>query len=276
MLYFKEESKIILEIDSFALDKPIHIKHNNLFLSCQKTANIVEFSLTPDEWIIEPDKETDVFYIKHNFLRNDGALYLGNPNREQRVFLYTKKNRFTKWQIINVEENRYIFKYVGDKFNKQEHTIVVSRYNENLDWLLPYNDCVTVYNKGKDAVNLKTVHTLKNIGREGHTYLYHIIENYNALSDRITFIQGDSLPHNETLLYGLDNFERFSAFQPLGLRWLEECQIPPNSILNKYKQITDYGLNYLVIQINGNLDYLNAYYFFDGGLVIVKNRYIKT
>jgi hypothetical protein len=88
-------------------------------------------------------------------------------------------------------------------------------------------------------------------------------------------VQGDSLPHNNTLLFALDNYDKLQEFQPLGLRWLEEKQVPPNDILNRYKTITDFGLHYLVIKINNNLDYLDEYYFFDIGLISTNNKYFK-
>jgi len=63
--------------------------------------------------------------------------------------------------------------------------IVVARYNENLSWLkkLPKDIIITVYNKGNDDINIPSI-KLPNIGRESHTYLYHIIKNYNNLADQ--------------------------------------------------------------------------------------------
>ena len=283
MLFFKEELNIILEISNFNTTAPLYIKHNELYLSCQKEANAVDFFIKKEQsgrnqWLIEVDPtDEDVFYIRNLYLRDDGAQYLGNPNVNSRVFLYTTKNRFTKWNIINVEEDKYILKYAGDKFNKTDHCIVVARYNEDLDWLLPYNDCTIVYNKGlPDLLEFKTIKRLENIGREGHTYLYHIINNYNKLEDRITFLQGESLNHNSSILYGIDNYEKLLDFQPLGLRWLESKRIPPTEIVLKNETVTDFGLHYLVIKIHNNLDYLNEYYFFDAGLIETKNKYIVT
>jgi hypothetical protein len=84
--------------------------------------------------------------------------------------------------------------------------IVVSRYNESLKWL---NDepfvkyPVICYNKGVnddfEIQNIKKVVKLTNVGRESHTYLYHIIHNYNNLADITIFLPGSAdLPHKIT------------------------------------------------------------------------------
>lgn len=79
---------------------------------------------------------------------------------------------------------------------KDSFEVVVARYNEDLSWILKEfpNDKVTIYNKGKDDLNLPSnYHIIKlpNIGREAHTYIYHIINNYSHLSKRVLFLQGD-------------------------------------------------------------------------------------
>lgn len=82
--------------------------------------------------------------------------------------------------------------------NKQ---LVVARYKENIDWVnnITCVDDVVIYNKGDDIVdsNLKkhTIIQLPNFGREAHTYLLHIIENYYNLKDIVIFSQGDPFPH---------------------------------------------------------------------------------
>jgi hypothetical protein len=69
--------------------------------------------------------------------------------------------------------------------------IVVARYNENLDWLLPYSDISIIYNKGiKNISKVFNVLNLPNYGRESHTYLYHIINNYDNLANKTIFFQG--------------------------------------------------------------------------------------
>ena len=60
--------------------------------------------------------------------------------------------------------------------------LVVARYNEDVNWLkkVPKNINIILYNKGKDDIQFKFI-KLDNIGRESHTYLYHIINNYDKL-----------------------------------------------------------------------------------------------
>lgn len=74
---------------------------------------------------------------------------------------------------------------------KREKTIdlVISRYNEDLDWLdaidLKRFRRVIVYNKGPTCTYSKScveIIPLNNVGRVDHTYLYHIIKNYDHLA----------------------------------------------------------------------------------------------
>jgi hypothetical protein len=92
----------------------------------------------------------------------------------------------------------------------KERTIdlVIAYYKENLDWLKEYKDIqfhkVYIYNKGPNKapevhLNVPIIEIkLENIGRCDHTYLYHIIENYNNLADITIFSPGSTrLPHKK-------------------------------------------------------------------------------
>jgi hypothetical protein len=88
--------------------------------------------------------------------------------------------------------------------SKSELEIVIARYDENLNWILNnthYNQNATIYNKGQNNILLNTdnntdnnttnkIIKLENVGRESHTYLYHIINNWDNLADRTVFFQG--------------------------------------------------------------------------------------
>ena len=98
--------------------------------------------------------------------------------------------------IIFYINNYKIFREKYDNINNIN--IVIARYNEKLEWLKeePFNKYnYIVYNKGnndnyyksdKFIIDIK----LENVGRETHTYLYHIINNYDNLSNLTIFVPG--------------------------------------------------------------------------------------
>jgi hypothetical protein len=74
------------------------------------------------------------------------------------------------------------------------YKIIVSRYNENIDWLKgEIKNCI-IYNKG-DKLNIENEIMLENIGRESQTYLHYIITNYYDLPDIVVFTQARISDH---------------------------------------------------------------------------------
>jgi len=74
---------------------------------------------------------------------------------------------------------------------------VVSRYNEDLEWMLepPFNQIkYLVYNKGSDEnfckANVVRVIPLPNLGRCDHTYLYHMVTHYHQIDKVVVFLPG--------------------------------------------------------------------------------------
>ncbi len=75
--------------------------------------------------------------------------------------------------------------------------IIISRYNEDLSWTMesPFNLFqYIVYNKGNNEnfnkTNVKQTINIENVGKNDHTYLYHITNNYDNLSNIIVFFPG--------------------------------------------------------------------------------------
>ena len=69
--------------------------------------------------------------------------------------------------------------------------LVVARYDEDVEWCKPFN--CTVYNKGATiplgrAPGFRLV-GLPNIGRESHTWLTHIVDQWTTLADNTVFMQ---------------------------------------------------------------------------------------
>ena len=80
--------------------------------------------------------------------------------------------------------------------------VIIAYYNENIDWIsnidTNYND-IYLYNKSGKTLNINpiiNVIELPNIGRESHTYLYHIINNYSNLPNECIFLQGNPFDHS--------------------------------------------------------------------------------
>jgi hypothetical protein len=76
---------------------------------------------------------------------------------------------------------------------------VVAKYNEDVDWTKKLNHKVTIYDKSD--IPIEESIKLKNIGREGETFLYHIVNNYHHLDDVTVFLQGNPFDHLQ-LLFG--------------------------------------------------------------------------
>lgn len=101
--------------------------------------------------------------------------------------------------------------------NPQKMTMVVARYNENLDWLktVPWN--YIVFNKGRKNLPkwIKNAIKLPNIGREAHTYLTFIVDNYDHLPDYTMFVQGNPFVHQRELIKKIEEFKGGKDFFPL-------------------------------------------------------------
>ena len=150
------------------------------------------------------------------------------------IFLYLNKNTIFEKFIIN---------------NKIE--IVISRYNETLEWLNeePFNKYpVIVYNKGiNDDFNKSTiiqkVIQLNNVGRESHTYLYHIINNYDNLADTIVFLPGStSIKYKKEKAINIIN----------NISEENNNNIFPCSREDSYESQKDFSINIYLSQTNEN------------------------
>ena len=82
--------------------------------------------------------------------------------------------------------------------NNKTIQIVISRFNEDLKWTLspPFNKYkYIVYNKNPDNDDYEKTNVIKNIniknqGKCDHTYLYHVVHNYDSLKDITIFLPG--------------------------------------------------------------------------------------
>ncbi|KIX04639.1 uncharacterized protein Z518_05509 [Rhinocladiella mackenziei CBS 650.93] len=76
--------------------------------------------------------------------------------------------------------------------------LVIAHYNESLAWLSSCSRLATIYSKGDrpqtsqdNSPVYREVKALPNWGRESHTYLHHIVHNYDNLAEVTLFLQGN-------------------------------------------------------------------------------------
>ena len=91
--------------------------------------------------------------------------------------------------------------------------IIISKYKEDVSWTSRFKkSSIIIYDKSGEK---SPYISLPNIGRESHTYLTYIIDNYDNLSEYTCFLQGNPFDH---LVYtiehiddmNLDNIDFFS------------------------------------------------------------------
>lgn len=105
-----------------------------------------------------------------------------------------------------------------------DQQMVVSRYEESTAWVP--KDAI-VYNKGPPLVGRHAVQ-LENEGREGETYLRHIIDNYDSLAEYTVFTQADPFEHNPLFVQDVNGLWGGRVFASLGRWW--QPDIPPQRV----------------------------------------------
>ena len=106
--------------------------------------------------------------------------------------------------------------------------IVISKYKEDISWLNNFSKSrIFTYDKSGDETSFIK---LPNVGRESHTYLTHIINNYDNLSDYICFLQGNPFDgpkgHLNQSFDFIESFNQSTNFYPL--TYLLKCDLNGN------------------------------------------------
>ena len=193
-----------------------------------------------------------------------------------------------------ISDNEY-----NERFSNPENIeIVVARYNEDLEWLKeePFNHYdVIIYNKGVNEEFykpplLKEVIRLPNTGVCDHTYLYHIIKNYDNLSNITIFLPGSCMdPHkkeqtmktvykaietNNTVFYGRYIEEENEIYNFSLNNWEttneKNKEINPDSALRPC-DIRPFGKWIKTVLPNEDIKYI-----VNGGIFAVSSNHIKT
>jgi len=88
--------------------------------------------------------------------------------------------------------------------SRSEFEIVITRFNESLEWTSGLQHLCVVYNKGSDFEFLGSVKNVPNHGVGCETLLRHICENYWRLADVTFFCQATLCDRSDQPLYPLE------------------------------------------------------------------------
>ena len=138
-----------------------------------------------------------VFYASNELER----MKLEDRIHEKSVLLYEELDSIIEW-------NSLIREWCLVKTPMFTPNIVLSRFKEDISYMEHYLYPALVYNKGDECIFPKSpfiykrIISLPNIGKCDHTYLTHIISNYDILSDITLFLPASFYyqPNKRTLV----------------------------------------------------------------------------
>lgn len=157
-------------------------------------------------WCNHGHNENRIYSLPNNFNLN---VYKNENNFNN----WTDEELIWHWCNHGKYENRiYNFENHTSSYKNKKIKIIVSRYNENIEWTKNFQNII-IYNKGS-KLNIPNEILLDNVGREGHTYYYHILNNYDNLDDYFIFVQGNPFDHSPNIIndinYYINNIENIN------------------------------------------------------------------
>jgi len=113
--------------------------------------------------------------------------------------------------IYIFKTNIHFIKNSYESFDNFKTQIVISRYSEDISWInneeySKYD--ILCYNKGKNCKKC-SIKDLPNVGRCDHTYIYHIVNNYDNLADVTIFLPGSCMDSHKRDFTNINSKCRF-------------------------------------------------------------------
>jgi len=111
---------------------------------------------------------------------------------------------------------------------KKDFEIVVSRYDEDVNWCENYKDYVTIYNKG-GPISYPYIQK-ENKGHLAETVLSHIIDNYDSLANVTFFTHGSFNYRNDQQIKETGpchrRWDEFISYDPTTLVYIQRSDLP--------------------------------------------------
>lgn len=89
---------------------------------------------------------------------------------------------------------------------------VIAKYHRPTEWTKLLNGKVTIYNKSKETLLPDEIYIEPNLGRCIHTYVTHILNNYDNLSDETFFTQDSPFEHASDYTDTVNKIEKVEGF----------------------------------------------------------------
>lgn len=135
----------------------------------------------------------------------------GYVGSDEKMFDFLYLRNPEKYNLIQCGWREYIDLFTSDKNLK----VVVAKYNEDTSWTKNLKYDSIIYNKNQEDDHLFE-HNLPNVGRESHTFMTYIVDNYDNLPSYIAFVQGNPFDHCNDIVDQINNFDFKSEFKELG------------------------------------------------------------
>ena len=135
----------------------------------------------------------------------------GYVGSDEKMFDFLYLRNPEKYNLIQCGWREYIDLFTSDKDLK----VIVAKYNEDVSWTAYLEYDHIIYNKNEPD-NVHFEHNLPNVGRESHTFLTYIIDNYDNLPNYMAFVQGNPFDHCHNVVDQINKFDFKQEFLPLG------------------------------------------------------------
>jgi hypothetical protein len=199
--------------------------------------------------------------------------------RIQKIFAIENDSETNPSAIVVVDESvkpAWIPKEI--KFKSYTSSIVVARYREEITWIPSHWESnVYLYNKGSMDSSLSRFphfQQLSNVGRESHTYLHHIIEHYDDLTDIIYFTQAYPFDHAPYFIECVNSeIGQFASFTMLG-RTNKIFQLDVSKYEEQYSGIQD-CFHQTIQRLFGEHFMKSLVYFSPGAIFAVQKQIIR-
>jgi hypothetical protein len=162
---------------------------------------------------------------------------------------------------------------------KPKAFLVISRYNEDINWVKSLTSDYIIYNKGETLPPEYNQFQLPNFGANQYDIFHYIYKNYDNLPDLIAFMQGDPFDHclferfnqliyNEsyTLLFGDARYPHGEYYED-NSNWYIDASFNSHKPSSKFNSFNEY-MSYMFEDYTP----LNSLYFPPGSQLIVEKE----